>query len=134
MTWTYNNEPMTEIPEGYIGFVYRIKNLTTGQMYIGKKLFRFTRTKKVKGKKQRKQVDSDWMTYYGSNKVLQEHVALYGEGKFTREILHLCRTKGECSYFEAKEIFLCDAIPSKEYYNEWISLKVSRNHLPKKSG
>lgn len=122
---------MTEIPDGYIGFVYEIENLVTGRGYIGKKLFRFTRTRKVKGKKQKKVVSSDWLSYFGSNAELKEHVELFGEGKFRRTILHLCRTKGECNYLEAKEILLRDAIISEEYYNQWIFVKVSKNHLPK---
>lgn len=131
MTWIYQNEDFNEIPDNVIGFVYLITNLKTGQRYVGKKLFRFTRTKKVKGKKQRKQAASDWMTYYGSNKVLQEEVTVLGEEHFKREILHLCRTKGECSYMETKEIFLRDAVLSDDYYNQWVSCKIARNHLPK---
>jgi len=50
--WTYQNQPVEEIPEGYIGFVYLITNTTTGQKYIGKKLAQFKRTKPpLKGKK-----------------------------------------------------------------------------------
>lgn len=132
MTWYYENKPLEEIPDGYTSFVYLITNLTTGKKYVGKKLFRFTRTKKVKGKKQRKQVASDWITYYGSNKELNEHVNSFGVEKFRREILYLCRTKGEASYYEAKEQFLRDVLLSEEYYNSWISCKIAKNHLPKK--
>ena len=63
MQWTYQNQPVTEIPEGYIGFVYIITNKTTGQKYIGKKLAQFKRTKPpLKGKKlkRRSTVESDW--------------------------------------------------------------------------
>ena len=131
MTWTYENKPLEEIPEGTIGFVYEILNQSNGRRYIGKKLFYFSKTKQVKGKKKRTKVESDWRNYHGSNKELQEHVELFGKEKFERRILHLCRTKGEASYLEAKEILTRDAIPSAEYYNEWLSLKVSRSHLPK---
>ena len=51
MTWIYNNQPLEEIPDGYTSFVYLITNLRTGKMYVGKKLFKFTRTTKKKGKK-----------------------------------------------------------------------------------
>ena len=132
MTWTYKNEPLTEIPEGYTSFVYLITNKVTGKKYVGKKMFRFTRTKKVKGRKQRKTVASDWLGYFGSNKELNEHVELYGEDKFQREILYLCKTKGEASYYEAKEQFLRDVLLSSDYYNSWISCKIARNHLPKR--
>jgi hypothetical protein len=43
--WTFQNQPVDEIPEGYIGFVYIITNKITGQKYIGKKLAQFKRTK-----------------------------------------------------------------------------------------
>ena len=63
MLWTYQNQLVEDIPEGYIGFVYLITNLTTGQKYIGKKLAQFKRTKPpLKGKKlkRRSTVESDW--------------------------------------------------------------------------
>lgn len=129
--WTFNNEPLNEIPEGFIAFVYLITNLKTGRQYVGKKLFRFTKSRKVKGKRQKKLVSSDWMTYYGSNKVLKEEVSILGEEQFKREVLHLCRTKGEASYLEAKEIILRDAIAKDSFYNEWLMVRVTRNHLPK---
>ena len=129
--WTYNNEPLTEIPEGFVAFVYLITNRKTGRQYVGKKLFRFSKSRKVKGKRQKKLVSSDWMTYYGSNKVLKEEVSLLGEDHFKREVLHLCRTKGEASYMEAKEIILRDAIAKDSFYNEWLMVRVTRNHLPK---
>ena len=90
MTWIYKKEPVTEIPEGMIGFVYLITNKSNGMKYIGKKNFYFTKTKQIKGKKKRVKVESDWHEYYGSNKTLVEHVTEYGADKFTREIIHLC--------------------------------------------
>ena len=131
MTWTYNNEPLTEIPDGYEAFVYVITNTVTGRKYVGKKLFKFTRTSKKKGKRVKKQVDSDWIDYYGSNKELLSHVDLFGKEKFKREILYLCKSKGEASYMEAKEQFNRDALISEEYYNEWIMVRVRKSHLKK---
>jgi hypothetical protein len=129
--WTLNNEPLTEIPDGYVAFVYLITNLKTGRQYVGKKLFRFTKSRKVKGRRQKKLVSSDWIAYHGSNKVLKEEVSVLGEEHFKREILHLCRTKGEASYLEAKEILTRDAIKEDSYYNESLMCRIHRNHLPK---
>ena len=131
MTWTYNNEPLTEIPDGYEAFVYLITNTVTGRKYVGKKLFKFTRTSKKKGKRVKKQVDSDWIDYFGSNKELLSHVDLFGKEKFKREILYLCKSKGEASYMEAKEQFNRDALISEEYYNEWIMVRVRKSHIKK---
>ena len=43
--WYYNNELIEELPEGSVGFVYLITNLTNNRKYIGKKLAQFKRTK-----------------------------------------------------------------------------------------
>ena len=129
--WTYNNKPFTEIPDGYVAFVYVITNTVTDRKYVGKKLFKFTRTSKKKGKRVKKQVDSDWIDYYGSNKELLSHVDLFGKEKFQREILYLCKSKGEASYMEAKEQFNRDALISENYYNEWIMVRVRKSHIKK---
>jgi hypothetical protein len=126
--WYYNNEPFEDIGE-YVGFVYLITNLTNNKKYIGKKIFHFTKTKQVKKKKKRVKVESDWKEYFGSNKNLNEDVESLGKGNFKREIIRLCRTKGECSYFEAKEQFERNALLLDEYYNEYMLLRVSKSHL-----
>ena len=131
MTWTYNNEPFTEIPGGAIGFVYCIINTVTNKKYIGKKNFFFSKTKQVKGKKKRIKVDSDWKTYFGSNKELNEHVNLLGEEKFRREIIRICYSKGEMTYYETKYIFSEDAVISESYYNDWVMCRVRKSHIKK---
>jgi len=130
ITWQYNDTEFTEdqIGDSY-GFVYLITNLENNKKYIGKKLFWFSRTKTVKGKRKRVKVPSDWQTYYGSSDKLQKDVILYGQDKFRREILHLCKTKGECSYLEAKEQFANNVMESDEYYNDWIMVRVRKSHI-----
>lgn len=115
-----------------MAFVYRITNETDGRKYIGKKLFKFTRSSKKKGKRVKKQVDSDWKDYYGSNKELLGDVEGLGKKSFKREILYLCKTKGEASYLEAKEQFACDALLSEDYYNAWIMIRVRKSHVKRK--
>lgn len=128
--WLHENVEFTEVPENIIGFVYRITHLETGKQYFGKKLFTFAKRKSVKGKSKRFRVESDWRGYYGSNKQLLDDVATYGEHAFQREILHLCRTKGQCSYFEAKLQFAHGVLEQPEkFYNDWIMCKVHRKHL-----
>ena len=125
--WKYKNKELKEIPEGVIGFVYIITNLKTKRKYIGKKLFKFTRTQKRKGKRVKKIVDSDWKTYYGSNEELKEHVNLLGEKSFKREILYLCVNKSQMSYLELREQIDRRVLETDEYYNSWISVKVRKN-------
>ena len=130
LDWQYNKQDFTEdlIGDNY-GFVYQITNLTNGKKYIGKKLFYFSKTKQVKGKKKRYKAPSDWKTYYGSNDKLNKDVESLGADMFLREILHLCQSKGECGYLEAKEQFVRGVIESDDYYNTWIMCRVRDTHI-----
>jgi hypothetical protein len=130
LNWTYNDIDFTEdlIGDNY-GFVYQITNLTNGKKYIGKKFFYSAKTKQVKGKKKKYKASSDWQTYYGSNAKLQEDVLQLGHDNFSREIIHLCKTKGECGYLEAKEQFIRGVIESDDYYNTWIMVRVRDTHI-----
>ena len=126
--WEYKGELLEDIGE-YVGFVYIIENLVNNKAYIGKKLFHFTKTKQVKGKKKKYKVESDWKEYYGSNDQLKEHVNIYGEDKFRRTILRLCISKGEMTYFEAKYQFEYGVLESDRWYNAHIMARVHRKHL-----
>lgn len=65
--WTYRGLTFTEgLIEKNVGFVYIITNTVSGKKYIGKKLFKHRRNKKL--------IESDWRKYYGSNEVLLEDV------------------------------------------------------------
>lgn len=132
--WIYDEKPVDETElMCYIGFVYLISNRINDKKYIGKKLLKFKRTKVVKGKKKRVLIDSDWRTYFGSNKVLIEDVATLGESNFNRTILHLCKSKGECNYLEAKLQFEHGVLEREDYYNEWILCKIHKSHVKKRN-
>ena len=130
LNWEYNGKDFTEdlVGNNY-GFVYQITNLTNGRKYIGKKFFYSAKTKQVKGKKKKIKVPSDWQTYYGSSAELTKDVLSLGHEKFKREILHLCLSKGDCGYLEAKEQFVNGALESDDYYNTWIMVRVRKSHL-----
>jgi len=128
--WLYKNKIFdSEDIDNYYGYVYIITNMTNNMKYIGKKFFWSTKYKTIKKKRKRLKVESNWKEYYGSSDILNEIVKEIGEHNFKREILRLCKTKGECSYFEAKEQFQSDAVISEEYYNKWISVRVRQTHL-----
>jgi len=132
--WHYQDKEW-QIPEDFshedaYGFVYLITNKTTNQKYVGKKFFWSKKTLPItKTRKRRKRllVESDWRKYWGSSKHLQEDIDKYGEDNFTREILHLCKTKGECAYLEAKEQFDRDVLLTDDYYNGIIQIRLGRN-------
>jgi len=128
--WTYRGDVFDGSvieDDGCIGFVYLITNETTGMKYIGKKLFTKSKTYQKNKKKRRMRVESDWMTYTGSNAQLNEDVD--NGDQITKEILHLCDSRGWCSYRETQEILNREAIQSDQYYNGWVSCKIQRSHI-----
>jgi hypothetical protein len=141
MTWYYNDQEITELPEDVVGFVYLITCVTTGKMYVGKKLAKFAKTtyKVVKlknGTKKRKKIkskiNSDWQQYYGSSPNLTEDINKLGTDNFKREILYYCKSKSECSYIEAREQFARRVLESDDYYNGHIQVRVHGSHIKNK--
>ena len=132
--WTYNDNEYDETPEEYQGFVYMITELDTNKKYIGKKFFWKPKTLPVTKKRKRRvktRVESDWRKYYGSSKEVQQLLEMKGSDNFKREILRLCKTKGECSYYEAKYQFDNDVLLRDDYYNEFIGCKIHSKHIKK---
>lgn len=132
MTWFYHNTPLEFKEEDIgdnVGFVYLITHNKTGRKYIGKKLFTKAGYRQIKGKKKKIRKESDWLTYWGSNEVLKEEVKQNGEEAYTREILYLCKTRSELSYWETFEIFNRHALLSEQYYNSWCSCKIHKSHV-----
>jgi len=131
--WLYNGEEFTsEMIGDYVGFVYIITDLTNGKKYVGKKTLQSKRKlPPLKGKTRRrtKIVESDWQTYYGSSDEVKQLVEDNGPESFKREILHLCKSKGEMSYLELKEQMDREVLLNDEYYNGIIQVKIHRNHV-----
>jgi hypothetical protein len=133
MQWIYQGQPIEQLPEECVGFVYIITNTVSGRMYVGKKLARFKTTRykmhtQKNGKKIRKKirgaVASDWQEYYGSSDQLNRDVESLGRDRFQREILYYCRSKAECNYIEAREQFTRKVLESDQYYNGHIRVRV----------
>jgi hypothetical protein len=133
MQWIYKNQPVEQLPEDCVGFVYIITNTVSGRMYVGKKLARFKTTRykmhtQKNGKKVRKKirgaVASDWQEYHGSSDQLNRDVESIGRDQFRREILYYCRSKAECNYIEAREQFARKVLESDQYYNGHIRVRV----------
>ena len=126
--WLYNNEPITELPAGVAGFIYKITNLENGRMYIGRKYATSTRRKaltkvqKLAGRKRKEVVtkESDWAKYTGSNKPLNEDIKKLGKDKFKFEILFFGETAAHVNYMEMYCQYKDHVILTDEYYNEAI--------------
>ena len=131
--WLYNGEEFTsEMIGDYVGFVYIITDKTNGKKYVGKKIFKSKRKlQPLKGKTRRrtKVVESDWQDYFGSSDEVKSLVEEHGRDSFVREILHLCNTKGEMGYMEAKEQFDRNVLLDDTYYNGIIQCKIHRSHV-----
>ena len=116
MHWLYENKEMkrlSDFPENCIGFVYLIKNKENGKIYVGKKILHNNLskllTKKEKAewskpgkipKKKKVIKESNWESYWGYSKILIEDIDRLGKEGFERNILRLCFTKKEMSYYE----------------------------------
>lgn len=133
--WTYKGEVFNydkAVEDGFIGFVYCITD-PNGMKYVGKKLIITTRKlPPLKGKKRKrtKIVETDWRKYWGSGEAIPLLVEQYGEDKFLREILHLCKTKGELGYKELLEQTDRRVLEKpEEYHNGIIQCRIHRNHV-----
>ncbi len=131
--WRYNGNifDSEDIQDNY-GFIYRITNTTNGHDYVGRKYF--TTVKKrppLKGKKnkRRETVETDWKEYWGSSPRLQADIDTLGKDKFTREIIHLCKTRGETNYMEAYYQFTEGVLLREDNYNGIIQIKLGKNSV-----
>ncbi len=119
---------VSQIPEGVIGFVYRIDNLNNGKIYIGRKAIQSKRKRKFgkreiaampnKRLKKWELVISEmkgWKSYTGSSEELNKDIAK-GD-KIHKQILVYCTSKKELAYWESKYLFCEGTIESENYYN-----------------
>lgn len=134
-TWNYSQPFNTE---DYYGFVYKITNTESGKSYIGRKVFwNNTRKKLTKvelgqqagpGRKPKTKIvttKSNWEVYWGSNKQLLSDVKTLGETPFRKQILRLCKTKKELTYWELA--YQCkEDVLIGNYYNDNILGKFYR--------
>lgn len=138
MNWIYKNHPIediTQFPENTFGFVYMTTHKPTGKSYIGKKILQFT--KKIKlGKKELAALEgvvgrrpsyklavkeSDWKTYYGSQKDIKKLITEGKQDEFERTILKCVETKKQLTYFEIKYQMLYEVLEKPDkWYNDSI--------------
>lgn len=113
------------------GFIYEITNNASPnpKKYIGKKqcVSRLKR-KPLKGKTRSRidYVESDWKTYTGSSKELNEDIKKYGKENFNFVILEWCNSKFELGYKEIKLQLSKDVLLSENYYNGIVNCRLSK--------
>ena len=130
-------------PQKYYGFVYKITNNITNKFYIGKKVYWYNKKHKLTkkqlseqsgpGRKPTHEVirsESDWKTYWGSNKELIADVKQHGAENFECWIYKQCLTKKQLTYWEVyyqckEEVLIND----NRSYNDNILGKFFRKDL-----
>jgi hypothetical protein len=131
--WIYRGKTFeSEDINTYYGFIYRITNTINGHDYVGRKYF--TTIKKrppLKGKKnkRRETIETDWKEYWGSSPRLLADIEQLGKDKFTREIIHLCNSRGETNYMEAYYQFTEGVLLREDNYNGIIQIKLGKNSV-----
>lgn len=123
-----------KIPDHFLGFVYKITDLTGPEekYYIGKKLAKtMKKYPPLKGKTRNRRIekDTDWKTYTGSSDALNARIKEYGKENFKFEIIRFCHSKSELAYFETKQIILEDALLKENYYNGILACKIKHFKL-----
>jgi hypothetical protein len=102
-----------DFPQDCFGFIYKTTNTITGKFYIGKKSLYHNIKKKLTKKELAEQTgpgrksvtkkiqkESDWATYWGSNKEMLSEIKASNTLPFTRKIIKLVNTKKELTYWE----------------------------------
>ena len=114
-------------PESF-GFIYLITNIKNNRKYIGKKQLQFKKSRRLKSRKNRKvsYSESDWKTYTGSCRELNEDIEKYGKENFTFEILRFCKSKWELGYEEIKLQIENEVIKNKQYYNGILNCRLGK--------
>ena len=131
MNWIYKQKEMESIsdfPDMTHGFVYMITHKPTKKAYIGKKILQNT-TKVKLGKKELAEYagvvgrrpsyklavkESNWKTYWGSNKYLKELYETEPKENFERDILICAPTKKLLTYYEIKYQMLYQVLEKPE--------------------
>jgi len=133
MNWTKGNKVFTSLDDfsfDTVGFVYKITHNISGEMYIGKKILQHKRTlKPLKGYKRKrvKYVESDWLSYTGSNDITK----LWKPEECNREILELCENKTIMTYQEVKYQFKLNVLEDDNYLNANILGKFHSERIKK---
>lgn len=94
-------------PDNYYGFLYIITNNVTGKKYIGRKFYHRYSKRKVAG-------ESNWRSYTGSCKPLNEDIKKLGKDNFTFEIFKQYKTRGGVVYYECNYQHKFDVLTAKD--------------------
>ena len=119
---------LKDFPDGAFGFIY-ILHFSNGKKYVGRKQL-YSLTKRNFGKKElalitdkRKKTyetvkkEAKWQSYEGSQKDIKE-LLKSGVSIDKKEIVKICFTPKQMTYYETQALFCDGVIESEEYYND----------------
>ena len=138
-TWIHKGQIILgigDMPENTYGFIYEVTHTPTGKKYLGKKVLYFERNKKLgiraleALRKERKAkgiggrvpakkkviTESDWESYYGSQKEILDLVKKEKQEDFKREILQFVPDKKLLTYYECKYLFINEVLETRNNY------------------
>lgn len=128
-----------DVPEGAIGFIYLMINVSNGKKYIGKKLLYSERrkalTKKEIGELTSKRLkkwkmvkkESDWLTYNSSSEDIKNDMK--AGHLFTKVIIEFTFSKIQTTYLEVKLQFVNKVLESDDWYNNNINSSWFRGNI-----
>lgn len=148
-TWfTYLNNSIVEygsidkFPTNCVGFIYKITNIKTGKFYIGRKSLRSNTKKKLTkvelalqtgpGRKPTTKIvtaETNWVSYWGSNKLLTQEIKDNGTEDYRKEILKFCFSKKQLTYWELHYQCINEVLLTDKSYNSNILAKFFREDL-----
>lgn len=115
---------LTADPDNFFGFVYMIKDNTTGQAYIGRKVYWMSK-QGVTGCRSKSQdrrspkwkaccwKESDWRVYKGSSKNLKQHMKDHPSHDYEYIILKQYASRGTLTYGELKAMWDADVLTAR---------------------
>lgn len=143
--WEYNDKTVNcieELPKEVYGFIYKITHIESGKDYIGKKQLIQVRKKRLtkkeialhqkpgrKPKSKTVKTESNWLNYYGSSSELLADIEKHGKEAFKREIIHVCYSKKQLTYWEIYYQMITQVLLRDSSYNSNIQGKFFREDL-----
>lgn len=143
MNWTLKGREVKHIkdfPEGVEGFIYML-HFSNGKKYIGRKsIYSYTTrefTKKEKALITDKRLKTwetvkkevKWQSYTGSSGREMKGVMEDGATLVKKEILKVCFTKKQITYYETQCLFAYGVLEGDDFYNDNILGKFYRRDL-----
>ena len=117
-----------EVPYNAIGFIYKLYNPLYNKTYYGKK--HLLKYKTIDKKKVYS--ESDWETYYSSNKFIKDDIKINTNENWYREILCWCYSEKELTYREMEYQIKNNVLEDENNLNDNILGKFYRKDLIKK--